>query len=150
MGTYEIAIDSTAELAGLVARQLTGGVVTVTSDSLDVVLGDPPIFKVSIPRRAIQVADRVPDIRRITRGVHGSRGKWLVNGSGKDLVRLRLTRPVLAHLHARTDMMEGWREPKNRLVRVFVRKLMGPRNIKIRELTFNVDSPDSLLSELGS
>lgn len=149
MGNYEIGTDPTGELGALVAKQFTGGSITLTSEELDIVMGEPPAFRISIPRQSIQVAERVPDLRRSTRGIHGSRGKWLVNGSGKNLVRLRMTRPVLAHLHAKTDMIEGWKEPKNRLSRLILRRLLGPRDIKVRELTFNVDSPDAFLSELG-
>ncbi len=53
-------------------------------------------FAASIPRRAITGAGRGPDVRGITAGAHGWRGRWLVNGSREGIVRLDVDPPARA------------------------------------------------------
>jgi hypothetical protein len=49
-------------------------------------------FRARFPRSAI--ASAAPSgIRTINRGVHGFRGRWLVNGSGRDILRMGLDPP---------------------------------------------------------
>ena len=52
-------------------------------------------FRARFPRSAIAAA--TPDPRRpLSRGVHGFRGRWLVNGSGRGILRLELAPPQRA------------------------------------------------------
>lgn len=79
-------------------------------------------FRATIPRPAITGA--APDTRRpISRGAHGWRGRWLVNGSGKGLVTLTIDPPVRA-------ATMGW-------------------PVQLRELTVSVDAPDELVEALA-
>ena len=71
------------------------------------------------------VADVMGDRRRVvSRGVHGWRGRWLVNGAGVGLVRLRL-------------------DPEQR-----ARTLGLP--VRLRELIVNVAEPDALIAALAT
>ena len=54
-------------------------------------------FRARFPRRAV-VAVAIPDLRPISRGVHGFAGRWLVNGSGQGIVSLTLDPPQRAHV----------------------------------------------------
>jgi len=53
-------------------------------------------FSASIPRSTITGAGRGPDVRGITAGAHGWRGRWLVNGSREGIVRLDVDPPARA------------------------------------------------------
>lgn len=80
-----------------------------------------PWFHARFPRSAIALV--APDDRRfLSRGVHGWRGRWLVNGAGTGLVRVVLD-PLQ---HARS---------------------MGIP-IRLSELIVNVDDPDALVAAL--
>ena len=72
----------------------SGSYVELDDDSVRVRLGWG--FTASIPRRAITTARRGPDVVGITAGAHGWRGRWLVNGSGRGIVRLDVDPPVRA------------------------------------------------------
>ena len=63
-------------------------------DSLRVRLGWG--FTARIPRRSITAAQRDRDVRGITAGAHGWRGRWLVNGSSQGIVRLDIDPAVRA------------------------------------------------------
>ncbi len=52
-------------------------------------------FEAHIPLASI-VDAQPTDARPLSRGVHHSRGRWLVNGSGKGLVALTIDPPVRA------------------------------------------------------
>ena len=46
-------------------------------------------FRATFPRIAVVAAERAPKVR-LTRGAHGWRGRWLVNGAGDGLVDITL------------------------------------------------------------
>ena len=79
-------------------------------------------FRASAPRTAVASAARS---RRfvLDRGVHGWFGRWLVNGSGKGLVRLDM-RPA-------------------------ARGRVGPVPIRVRVLWVSLEDPDGFLAALG-
>lgn len=71
--------------------------------------------------------DHVRDARSVHErvwgwGVHGWRGRWLVNGSSSGLVRIDLSPPVGAH--------------------------MGPIPLTVRELRVSVEDPEGLVAAL--
>jgi hypothetical protein len=72
----------------------SGSYVELDDDGVRVRLGWG--FAARIPRRAITGARRSPDIKGITAGAHGWRGRWLVNGSRHGIVRLDLDPPARA------------------------------------------------------
>ncbi len=47
-------------------------------------------FRTTFDRSAVTSAEHVVDMHPISRGVHGWRGRWLVNGSGDNVVRIEL------------------------------------------------------------
>lgn len=57
-------------------------------DDARIVVTYGPWFRADVARDAIASVDR-DERRTITRGVHGWRGRWLVNGAGVGLVRIR-------------------------------------------------------------
>lgn len=79
-------------------------------------------FRTVIPRDRIVSAERATR-RVVSRGVHGFWGRWLVNGSSRGLVRLRI---------------EPWVE-----VRI-------PISLKLRDLTVSLDDPDGFLASVTS
>ena len=95
------------------------GAVTVDGDEVTVRYGVG--FRATFPRSAIRGVE--PWSGRVGGwGAHGWRGRWLVNGSSKGIVRLVL-------------------DPEQR-----ARVLGVP--VKLRELRVSVDDPDGLLSAL--
>src|SRR5689334_16088118 len=79
-------------------------------------------FRATFPRSAVaSVAARGP--RPLSRGVHGFAGRWLVNGSGEDVVAIAL-------------------EPAQR-----ARVLGVP--VQLRELLVSVEDPRALEAALG-
>lgn len=100
---------------------LGGGGAAVHVGDVLVVVTYGPWFHAEFPRSAVSAVER-DDRRTVSRGVHGWRGRWLVNGAGTDLVRITLD-PVQ---RARTT---------------------GIR-VRLRELTVNVDDPDALIGAL--
>lgn len=80
-------------------------------------------FALEAPLESMRFAER--ESRRVwSWGIHGWRGKWLVNGSSSGLVRVDFSPPA----RART----------------------GPVPIRVRELTVSVDDPDGLVAALRS
>ncbi|HVE75473.1 MAG TPA: DUF3887 domain-containing protein [Actinomycetota bacterium] len=149
MTVFRWSTDSIGRAAESVAPQVRGGIIEVEPDVVTVTLGDPPMFRARIPRSKIKAVERVPDLTNPTRGVHGWRGKWLVNASGENLVRLRMTSAVPASLEARTDRIEGYREPENWFVRRLVRWITKSRVLRLEELTLSVDEPGEFIKILG-
>jgi hypothetical protein len=93
--------------------------VTMHADSIDVKMGWA--FRGTIPRANIVSAE--PTSGRVWGwGVHGWRGRWLVNGSSKGLVRLEI-------------------EPA-------VRSRVCGMPIRLRELTISLDAPEVLLGSV--
>jgi hypothetical protein len=54
-------------------------------------------FRATVPLSSIEKAEPKHD-RVYAAGVHGRRGRWLVNGSSKGLVELTIDPPVRAHV----------------------------------------------------
>ena len=77
----------------------------------------------SLDARLVNVRDARPVTGRVGGwGVHGWRGRWLVNGSSSGLVRIDLSQPV--------------------------RGRMGPIPIGVRQLRVSVEDPDGLVAAL--
>jgi hypothetical protein len=94
--------------------------VDVTADELVVKFGI--MFSTRVPRSAITGA--VPEPRRtFSKGAHGWRGRWLVNGSAKGLVRITI-------------------EPRQRAY-------VTGFPVRLRELIVSVDDPGGLITALG-
>jgi len=64
--------------------------VEVASDQLRVRMGD---YKLDVPRSSVRSAKRSQARLRGTTGVHGGRGRWLVNGSADGLVEITIEPP---------------------------------------------------------
>ncbi|HEY1626861.1 MAG TPA: hypothetical protein VGG16_24000 [Streptosporangiaceae bacterium] len=64
---------------------------TVSADEIQIRV---PGFNLDIPRESVQSADRSFRNLHGTSGVHGGRGKWLVNGAQDGLVELSISPPV--------------------------------------------------------
>ncbi len=79
-------------------------------------------FTGRIPRAAVVSASREPR-KRISIGVHGWRGDWLVNGSSRGIVVLEIDTPVPA-------------------------RALGVR-IGLHRLSVSLENPDGFLDELG-
>ena len=80
-------------------------------------------FSMEAPLESVRQAQL--DTRRVwSWGVHGWRGKWLVNGSSSGLVRIDLDPPA----RART----------------------GPFPITVRELRVSVEDPEALVATLAT
>lgn len=62
--------------------------VQLTGDDVEVRMGWA--FRSRFPRSAVSSASAL-DIRPISRGVHGFGGRWLVNGSGRGILRVELS-----------------------------------------------------------
>ncbi|MBT0768920.1 hypothetical protein KIH74_08285 [Kineosporia sp. J2-2] len=115
-------------------RRLLGGLgcgprfsgVLVTEDAVQVRLGWA--FQATVPRHAIASAE--PDDREVLSvGVHGWRGTWLVNGSRRDLARIRLGVGVHARvLGARVPLTTLYVsvEERDEFIRLIRPKTPGP------------------------
>ena len=98
--------------------------VVVTSDRLSVVMGSGGwAFWGTVPRSSITQVERVTGPVWAW-GAHGWRGRWLVNGSSRGLVRITI-------------------RPAGR-----GRCLAFP--IALRQLTLSLDEPDQFIAVLGS
>jgi hypothetical protein len=93
--------------------------IDVTPDLVGVRMGWA--FGADVPRTSIRSARRVRDA--ISIGVHGRRGRWLVNGAAGPLVAVTIDPPAPA------------------------RVLGFP--VRLRELIVSVDDPDALIGELS-
>lgn len=149
MERFRLATDPTGDLASMLGGpQFSDDEITVGETDVHIRIGSPAAFEVIVPRASIRAATRRPAIRGGTRGVHGRRGKWLVNRSSDDLVRLRISPPARARMSVRIDLIEGGKMPKNRLVRKFIMRMLD-REIALRDLTIGVEHPDAFLRALG-
>ncbi len=113
--------DINAKLFTLLALPRSRSYVELDDDSLRVQLGWG--FTARIPRRSISAAQRGPDVPGITAGAHGWRGRWLVNGSRRNIVRLDIDPPVRA-----------W-------------TLAIP--VRMRQLLVSLEDPEGFLTALG-
>jgi hypothetical protein len=105
----------------LLGVALGGGRAAVDVGDVLVVVTYGPWFRAEFPRSAVRSVER-DDRRVVSRGVHGWRGRWLVNGAGTGLVRITLDPPQ----RARTTGIP----------------------VRLRELTVNVDDPAALIAAL--
>lgn len=120
--------------------------VDVGPDVVRVWMGDPMIFDISMPRGAIRAVERVGDRAPGSNiGVHGFRGRWLVNAAYVGLVRITLDPPVRAELRVASRMPEATKSDSP----WFIRPLLRDRSPKVRELTISVDRPDELVATLS-
>ena len=79
-------------------------------------------FELDADRTVVRAA--APDPRRVLAwGVHGWRGRWLVNGSSSGIVRVALD-----------PAPRAW---------------LGPVPLRVRELRVSVDDPDGLVAALA-
>jgi hypothetical protein len=79
-------------------------------------------FSGAVPRSSIRRAQRAPRVR-LTAGVHGWGGRWLVNGAGVGIVAIEIDPPAAG-------------------------EVCGVR-VSLRELHVSVEQPEALLAELG-
>jgi len=98
-------------------------VVEVDADELRVRMGS---FKLDIPRSSIRSVRRSQAEVGGTVGVHSSRGRWLVNGSGDGLVEITIEPPC--HLSPVLDNLFG----------------IGPS--RVDSLTVSLDDPDGFIA----
>ena len=80
-------------------------------------------FQADIHRRAIVSAERRKGYVWWAYGVHGGRGRWIVNGSGHNIAKLRLDPPARA-------------------------RVLGVP-IKLRELWVSLEDPDGFLAAIA-
>jgi hypothetical protein len=95
--------------------------VRVDADTVHVRMGWG--FHAAIPRAAIRGVRTEARLPFLGWGVHGWKGRWLVNGASRGLVRL--------------DLQPGQRA-----------RVMGIP-VKLRELWISVEHPDQLVAALG-
>jgi hypothetical protein len=115
--SYGRAFEPLATLTGTGARY-SG--VELDEETLRVRMGWA--FRAAVPRASIASAGRGDDVR-MTRGVHGWRGDWLVNGDGNGIVELRL-------------------DPA-------ARASMSGVPIRLERLRVSLEDPDGFLAALG-
>ncbi|HTH05494.1 MAG TPA: hypothetical protein VMS14_09115 [Ilumatobacteraceae bacterium] len=96
-------------------------VIRLDGDTLEVRLGWG--FRSRIPRRSIVDARRRERVS-FSRGAHGWRGRWLVNGSATHLVSITVDPPA-------RGAVIGW-------------------PVRVRELMLSVEEPDELVETLRS
>ena len=83
-------------------------------------------FKLDIPRGSVRSVRRSQARVGRTAGVHGGRGRWLVNGSADGLVELAIDPP--AHVTPSIDT------------------LFGLGQSRVRQLTVSLDDPDGFVA----
>ena len=94
--------------------------VEVDSETLRVRFGWA--FQADIPRSLVELVEH-SSLRTRRRGVNGTRGRLVVNGSGKGLVRVALREEI---------------------------RVSNIRPTKLRELTVSLEDPDGFLAALGA
>lgn len=83
-------------------------------------------FKLDIPRSSVRSVQRSQARAGGTAGVHGRRGRWLVNGSAEGLVELAIDPP--SHVSPSIDTLFG----------------LGPS--RVDRLTVSLDDPDGFIA----
>lgn len=88
---YPIRFDAWYRLPStLLGMSPSRSFVEISGDDLEVRMGWG--FRVRVPLSVIKaIAIREKGLPRISRGVHGVRGRWLVNGSGRGIVAIDLS-----------------------------------------------------------
>lgn len=128
-------------------RVIEHGGVSLADDSLHVWMGeDPPAFDITIPLPSIASIERLPDATSGNSiGVHGMFGRWLINASHANLVRLKLRPRVPARVDAESSLADiGVGVPR------LLKPLVRARTTNVRELTISVDDPDELIAAIRS
>jgi hypothetical protein len=92
---FPFAFDTFGQILRVIGLGARFSRITVDDDHVTVLLGWG--FRATIPRSSISSVEAMSDTR-ISRGAHGWRGHWLVNGAGSPLVALRLDPPVRARV----------------------------------------------------
>ena len=87
-------------------------------------------FRLDIPRGSVRAIGRSWAKVGHTTGVHGGRGRWLVNGSAEGLVELAIDPPC--RVFPSIDTMYG----------------LGPSRVK--QLTVSLDDPDGFIAAVES
>ncbi|MGH3259427.1 MAG: hypothetical protein ACRDOU_29180 [Streptosporangiaceae bacterium] len=87
-----------------------------------------PGFRLDVPRASIRSASHSARSVRGTYGVHGSRGRWLVNGSYSGLVELAIDPPCYAHRQPTTLFLKS----------------------KVSSLTISLVDPDAFIAAVES
>ena len=82
-------------LSSLLGLPPSTAYVEIDGDDVDVRMG--VAFRARFKRSDVASAAPV-DMRPISRGVHGFGGKWLVNGAGRDILRIELRPEQRAHM----------------------------------------------------
>jgi hypothetical protein len=98
------------------------GTLTVSDDDVAVRYG--ALFSADIPRAAIRSVGRASTSRGWAIGAHGWKGRWVVNGSRRELVELVLEPPVRG-------------------------RTMGV-GVTVRSLVVSVEDPAGLIAAVGS
>jgi hypothetical protein len=113
--------DSLDRLLFRAGRGVSG--VAVDTGEIRVRMGS---FKLDIPRSSVRSVQRSQAKVGGTTGVHGRRGRWLVNGSAEGLAELTINPPV--HVSPSIDTLFG----------------LGPS--QVRQLTLSLDDPDGFVA----
>ena len=93
---FPIAFDPWyAAFSSLLGLPPSTAYVELDGDQIHVQMGWA--FRSRFPRSAVASASLL-DVRPLSRGVHGFAGRWLVNGSGRDIVSIRLDPAQRAHV----------------------------------------------------
>jgi hypothetical protein len=116
---FEIAYGRIAPLLAATGMPKSKGYMEIGDTDLDVHMSWA--FSASIPLTAITSAEPL-DNKVMSIGVHGWRGRWLVNGAGHRLVKIMIDPPVKA------------------------KAVQFP--INLRELTVSVEDPDEFVRAL--
>jgi hypothetical protein len=82
-------------LSSLLGLPPSTAYVEIDGDDVDVRMG--VAFRARFKRSDVASAAPV-DMRPLSRGVHGFGGKWLVNGAGRDILRIELRPDQRAHM----------------------------------------------------
>jgi hypothetical protein len=118
---FPISFDSWYRvLSSLLVLPPSSAYVAVGREQVEVRMGWA--FRSRFPRSAIASAAAL-DMRPLSRGVHGFGGRWLVNGSGRGILRIQLSPAQPAHV-------------------------MGVP-VRLRELLVSVSEPPVLAAALG-
>lgn len=92
---FPFAYDALGQVLRLLGCGPRFSRITVDADRVVVRLGWG--FRATIPRTQVASVEPMSD-SRISRGAHGWRGRWLVNGAGSPLVSLHLDPPARARV----------------------------------------------------
>lgn len=147
MERFAFDLDRMGETVRALVPLTEGGGIDVSDAEVHVRYGDPALFEARIPRAQIRSARRREGRAPRSRGVHGGFGAWLVNGSGANLVELRLAPPVRASL--RLSLIEPPTDAP-RFGRALVKRFLRDRTKRVRRLTLSVAEPEAFLAAIGA